>query len=921
MLTRFTITIMALCLVYGASPALAQCPDWLAGPLDNGSAANGANGNIYASISWDPDGGGPLGARLVVAGSFTSIGGVSVVNIAQRDPITGLWSPIGGGIPATVNALAVFNDQLVAGTVGDNDVGTFDQTVKVWDGSSWTALGATNTGSVFALAVYNGALYIGGTFLTNFTSGVDPAYFVARWNPGADAWDNLSNPFGSQTNTGVYALAEYNGDLYAGGFAHGTTSSVVDLAYYNGSGWTHVTTGADLGGIYALGVFSGELIVGGGFNTINGLTVSNICGWNGSSFHAFSSGTAGTPYGGAVYSITVYQGITIGGQFDHASGVPASHVALWPAGGSAWQALGGGPDDAVRSMLFYNNQLVAAGQFLNADVPASHIAHWDGTQWGSFGGGTGSYVLAMADYHGRVVAGGSFSQSTGSLSTARNVAGWSGGTAQAFGVGTDGAVWALKSFKYSGLQGNYELIAGGTFSQAGGISASNIARWDESPYIYLPPAWAAMGPGFNNGVFAVERFNNSTYAGGTFTASGVTSTAYIALWNESSKTWGPVGLGMNGTVYALAAYNGYLYAGGNFTTAGSVTTGGLARWDGSSWSQCGGYFNGIVLSLGIYNGQLVIGGQYPGINSSPNLASYDGTYYYTFGTGGTNNSVRAIVGAGSRLYVAGQFTSIGGVPVNHIGYWDGSWHDLPNGTDGNVYALAAYASEIEVGGFFGEDNYGGTPITSPFWGRYSATGSPWFAANPSSVTIPFGGNASFTAQPAAGLTGLSYQWLLDNAPLSDGLTASGATISGATTETLNVAQAGWPEAANYRLVITNGCGSDTTYAASLSFTGVTAAPGPGTLVTVLRSLGPNPANGATRLAYSLARDGDVRFTVHDLRGRLVRRLEAGEQSAGLHETQWDARDDQGRRVATGMYLVRFMVDGRPVNSRRLTIVR
>ncbi len=104
--------------------AAAQCEDWLRGPLDDGTLPNGADGTIRDSITWDPDGAGPLQERLVVGGTFTSIGGVPAQHVAMYDPATGQWAALGPGIPASVLCLVVYNGQLVAGCVGDNNVGT-----------------------------------------------------------------------------------------------------------------------------------------------------------------------------------------------------------------------------------------------------------------------------------------------------------------------------------------------------------------------------------------------------------------------------------------------------------------------------------------------------------------------------------------------------------------------------------------------------------------------------------------------------------------------------------------------------------------------------------------------------------------------------------------------------------------------------
>jgi hypothetical protein len=924
---RVLATFLVLNFLLPAARAHAQCASWVPGPLDNGLDPNGANNTIYAAISWDPDDTGPLAPRLVVGGTFTSIENVAALHIAQRDPATGLWSPVGTGLNMNVYSLAIYNGQLVAGGDGDNNVGTFDQTVRRWDGSAWQNFAATNTGDVLVMEVYNGSLYIGGTFMTHFVPQTsNDAFFIARWNPVANLWDAVDLAgFGSQTNTAVSALAVYGGDLYVGGWIKNASSpsgSVLRISHGNAGGWAAITNGTDVGGINDFGVFGGELIVAGGYNTINGVAINNIAGWNGSSFHAFSTGTAGSPFGGGVYSVTVHNGIVIAGVFITASGLTTNHVAFWPPGGSSWQPMGGGTDNSVLDVVSYGGELVAVGGFTVAERTANYIAHWDGYQWGSFGGGTGNYVLAMATFNGRVVAGGDFHQSTPSLSSAHNIASWNGGAARVFGVGMNGSVMALKAFKYPGINGSNELIAGGVFSRAGGIAVNNITRWNESFIVFPPSAWAAMGSGFNNAVYAIERYNNITYAGGAFTASGATGLNRIAKWNETTDVWEPMSSGMNGFVYAMKVYNGNLYVGGNFTTAGGVVTGGLARWNGSAWSSLGGPSLGGVLSLEVYNNLLVIGGQFSGISGSPNLIVYDGVNFSTLGTGGANNNVRALKAFGTRLYAGGDFTSIGGVAANRIAYWDGTWHDLHYGTDNIVFALGSYTNEIHVGGSFQNVDFGG-PIRatgSPFWGRYDETGLPWFSANPSSVTAQLGDNVSFTAQLATGFLA-SFQWYHNDLPLSNGPTGNGSTIGGATALSLSITSAVWTDHGSYRVEATNSCGSTSSFAATLDFTGVTAAPSPGTVgTTVFEALGPNPSGGATQLAFSLASDAAVRVRIYDLAGRLVRHVDLGRLPAGRHLASWDARDNHGRKVAGGSYFVGVDVDGRSIGAKRLTVL-
>ncbi len=67
---------------------------------------------------------------------------------------------------------------------------------------------------------------------------------------------------------------------------------------------------------------------------------------------------------------------------------------------------------------------------------------------------------------------------------------------------------------------------------------------------------------------------------------------------------------------------------------------------------------------------------------------------------------------------------------------------------------------------------------------------------------------------------------------------------------------------------------------------------------------PNPFNPRAKVAFDVPRSGPVRVSVHDMRGRVVRRLVSGDLEAGRHEVIWNGRDDAGSPVATGVYLVR-----------------
>ena len=69
---------------------------------------------------------------------------------------------------------------------------------------------------------------------------------------------------------------------------------------------------------------------------------------------------------------------------------------------------------------------------------------------------------------------------------------------------------------------------------------------------------------------------------------------------------------------------------------------------------------------------------------------------------------------------------------------------------------------------------------------------------------------------------------------------------------------------------------------------------------------PNPFNPETWIPYHLAKTADVRITIYNGHGAVVRHLVLGYQSAGYYTSQgraayWDGCNDVGERVGSGIY--------------------
>jgi len=89
----------------------------------------------------------------------------------------------------------------------------------------------------------------------------------------------------------------------------------------------------------------------------------------------------------------------------------------------------------------------------------------------------------------------------------------------------------------------------------------------------------------------------------------------------------------------------------------------------------------------------------------------------------------------------------------------------------------------------------------------------------------------------------------------------------------------------------------------------------------LLSNAPNPFNPRTTIQYTLSATARVELDVFDVHGRLVRNLLCALQPAGQHAEEWDGTDHLGRRLPSGSFYARLKLNGRPVGSLRISLVK
>jgi hypothetical protein len=649
-----------------------------------------------------------------------------------------------------------------------------------WDGARWHALGAGVQGEIAAIAVGDdGAVYVGGRF---GQAGDAIANGIAVWRDGAwSAVGDGSGPRRDEFESDITALAFSDGVLYAGGgFDHMDGVAAHNIAAWDGSQWRALGSGIgqalwdDSGleggevmailpaadGVYVGGSFTHALDAGGM------LEVNHVARWDGARWQALGAGVDGeqtswTP----ISSLALLDGdLYVAGEFARAGAVAANNVARWD--GAQWSALGSGVSagstccERVYALTVLGGALYAGGEFGGAGGKAApYLARWEGGQWSAVGGGVDGMVRGLTAADGRLIAVGDF-ELAGELAV-RHIAGWDGATWAAFGLG-------VSRFNIGALPAAPEAVAvdavgrvfiGGDFNRVGGAPANNIAMWDGAQ-------WHALGSGTDKQVTALLVHHGALYVGGEFTQAGGVAASHIARYDLATGAWSALGSGVDGIVHDLVADGGLLYAGGNFSAAGGVEARDVAVWDGAQWAALGGgaeffdYYmqDGLpkeamtaTYALALDGDTLYIGGYFLRLKTGPALddqtpvfhvVAYDrvAKEWYLLGgdapgVSGSSNwgleGVNDLAVLGGELYLAGNFSSAGGVTVNHVARYSpasDSFSALGGGLGGGeaprAYALATAGASLFVGGSFGA---AGDAAAASNLARYDVASGGWSA--------------------------------------------------------------------------------------------------------------------------------------------------------------------------------------------------
>ncbi|MBT5830389.1 MAG: T9SS type A sorting domain-containing protein, partial [Candidatus Latescibacteria bacterium] len=83
---------------------------------------------------------------------------------------------------------------------------------------------------------------------------------------------------------------------------------------------------------------------------------------------------------------------------------------------------------------------------------------------------------------------------------------------------------------------------------------------------------------------------------------------------------------------------------------------------------------------------------------------------------------------------------------------------------------------------------------------------------------------------------------------------------------------------------------------------------------------PNPFNPDTIIPFAVSDPTPVMLTVYSSLGQVVRALVQDVVQPGYHQLIWDGRDNTGKLVSSGVYLIRFQ-HGNFVDVRKALLVK
>lgn len=157
-------------------------------------------------------------------------------------------------------------------------------------------------------------------------------------------------------------------------------------------------------------------------------------------------------------------------------------------------------------------------------------------------------------------------------------------------------------------------------------------------------------------------------------------------------------------VSAFAFDEDDVYVGGRFASAGALEASNVAAWNGSAgWRALGDGVASAVGSLAVLADGSLLAAHAGEDGVSTRLSRWDGTTWSAFAD--ADGPIYELHVAGTLLFAAGEFATIGGVAADSVAFHDGTaWQAYAGLTpDAPVASVSATsASDVCIGGTFGD---------------------------------------------------------------------------------------------------------------------------------------------------------------------------------------------------------------------------
>ncbi len=428
----------------------------------------------------------------VPGGQQTNDGTYFNVSLSSPTPVSGPGGAAQLGTPS--NAVVTIQAETVENQPPGNPDTSYD-------------IGAGFNGTVSALALQsNGSLLVGGNFTQ---AGNVVRNYIGRLNPDG----TLDNKFSSQSegaNAPVRAITiQSDGQILVGGLfttMNGVNQHYISRLNYSGTSDSsfNVGSGAD-NPVYAIAesltgptnLQTRTIIIGGSFASVQGVPYRGVARL--SELGAIDTTFAASGVNGTVYALAVYPStdlvnggkILVGGDFTTVNNSPVAYIARLNPDGTLDTTFNNpivtsGPNGAVRSLVLQLDGNIVIGGVFNAvnGTPANSIARL---------------------------------QPDGELDSTFNP-----------GPGMDGPVTALA------LQQDLKIVAGGSFTHAGGVTRNRITRLNSDG---STDAGINFGQGANDFVDAiVVQPDTKIVIGGNFTTYDGVPEAYLARIYGGTET-------------------------------------------------------------------------------------------------------------------------------------------------------------------------------------------------------------------------------------------------------------------------------------------------------------------------------------------------------------------------------------------------